>query len=199
MKKVLSLVLALLILAIVPVFAETSETNEVADLADGVETITLDSGISLTYNKYEFKIDVDENGGVAGSYLGETPELIGFNIVIAEDTDAEAYMTEAAATHEAELEKSMFFSDENEWLYFAYDNESSEEYGNQVVVYARNFDGGCYIVTAYGCYENLAESEETAPSEEASSSEETAASENTAIDEGLIALEQILDSLNFEK
>lgn len=180
MKKILPLVLALLMLATIPAFAETS------DLADGVETITLDSGISLTYNKYEFKIDVDENGDVAGAYLGETPEPIGFNIVTAEDTDAEEYMTEAAATHEATLEKGMFFSDENEWLYFSYDNESSEEYINQVVVYARNFDGGCYIVTAFGCYEKDAENEETA------------SSENTAIDDGLLALEQILDSLSFE-
>ena len=182
MKKILSLVLALLMLTITPVFAETSETNEAADLADGVETITLDSGISLTYNKYEFKIDVDENGDIEGAYLGETPDLIGFNIVIAEDTDAEAYMTDAAAAHNADLEKGMFFADGDEWLSFVYDNESSEEYRNQVVVYARNFDGGCYIVTAYGCYKDRTESE---------------SDEDSAIDEGLTELEQILDSLHF--
>ena len=182
MKKILSLALALLMLAGVSAFAETGALNEAAGLADGVETITLDSGISLTYDKYEFKIDVDENGDIEGTYLGEAPGLIGFNIVIAEDTDADAYMAEAAAAHEADLEKGMFFADGDEWLNFAYDNASSGEYRNRVAVYARNYDGGCYIVTAYGCYEDRTERERD---------------EGSAIDEGLTGLEQILDSLRF--
>ncbi len=179
MKKVLSLVLALMMLVITPVFAETSGSDETTDLPDGLEFIMLDSGISLIYNKYDFKVDVDENGDVAGAYLGETSEPFGFNIVVAEDTDAEAYMTEAAATHEAELNKGMFFSDDGEWLYFVYENEASEGYTGQVMVCARNYDGGCYIVTAYGCYKN------------------DAADDEAALD-GEIALEQVLDGLSFD-
>lgn len=183
MKRILSLVLALVMLAIVPAFAESTETNGIVDLPDGVETLTLENGISLTFNRYNFKVDVDENGDVAGMYLGETAEPFGFSIVVAEDTDAEAYMTEAAATHKAELDKGMFFSDDKEWLYFVYDNGSSEDYANQVVVYARNFDGGCYIVTAYGCCEKNAE-------------EDTATDGNAVLD-AEAELEQILDSLRF--
>ena len=154
---------------------------ESAELADGVETLTLDSGISLTYNRYDFKVDIDENGDVAGMYLGETPKPVGFNIVIAEDTDAEAYMTEAAAAHEAELSKNMCFDDENEWLIFNYRTDVSEEYTSEVTVYARNYDGGCYIVTAYYYYEN---SGSQAGEEEPN---------------GHVEMEQLFDSLSFSK
>ncbi|MDO4853638.1 MAG: hypothetical protein Q4A88_09520 [Clostridia bacterium] len=154
---------------------------ESAELADGVETLTLDSGISFTYNRYDFKVDVDENGDVAGMYLGETPKPLGFNIVIAEDTDAEAYMTEAAAAHEAELSKNMCFDDENEWLIFNYRTDVSEEYTSEVTVYARNYDGGCYIVTAYYYYEN--------------SGSQTGEEEP----DGHVEMEQLFDSLSFSK
>ena len=154
---------------------------ESAELADGVETLALESGISLTYNRYDFKVDVDENGDVAGMYLGETPKPVGFNIVIAEDTDAEAYMTEAAAAHEAELSKNMCFDDENEWLIFNYRTDVSEEYTSEVTVYARNYDGGCYIVTAYYYYEN---SGSQAGEEEPN---------------GHVEMEQLFDSLSFSK
>lgn len=182
MKKLLSLALTLLLLAIAP--AVSAEAAEPADLADGVETLALDNGISLTYNKYDFKVDVDENGNVTGLYLGETPAPVGFSIEAAAGTDAEAYMTAAAAAHSAELCRIAAFDEGNEWLSFDYSTEAPEEYTCQVTVYARNFDGGCYIVTAYCCYESDAE-------QEAETDEE--------VSEVHVQLEQLLDSLRFTK
>ncbi len=177
MKKLLSLALTLLLLAIAP--AVSAE-----DLADGIETLALDNGISLTYSKYDFKVDVDENGNVTCLYLGETPAPVGFSIEVAAGTDAEAYMTTAAAAHSAELCRIAAFDEENEWLSFDYSTEAPEEYTGQVTVYARNFDDGCYIVTAYCYYESNAEQE--------------AETDEEALD-GHVQLEQILDSLNFTK
>ena len=158
MKKILALVLAMMLLIAMPVLAENEEVTaemtetEEGELEDGMETITTDSGISLSFDKYDFKVDIDENGDIGGEYLGETPDPIGFSVVTAEDTDAETYMTEAAEAHDAELSSGNFYSDSKEWFYFSYTTEASEGNVAEVVVAARNFDGGCYIVTAYGFY-----------------------------------------------
>lgn len=191
MKKILALVLAMMLLIAVPVLAENEEvtteetettetsTVEEGELEDGTETITTDTGISLSFDKYDFKVDIDENGDIGGEYLGETPDPIGFNIVTAEDTDAETYMTEAAEAHEAELMSGNFYSDSKEWYYFSYTSEASEGNVAEVVVAARNYDGGCYIVTAYGFY---AEDE---------------ANENEEYIDANADLADVLDSLSF--
>ncbi len=166
MKKIFALVLALMLLVAMPVLAENEEVTdneevvaEEGEVADGIETITTDNGISFTYDKNDFKVDIDENGDIAGTYLGETPDPIGFNIVCSEDTDAETYMTEAAESHGAELLSGNFYSDPEEWFYFSYTNEGSEGNVQEVVVASRNYEGGCYIVTAYGFYAENEENE----------------------------------------
>ena len=180
MKKILALVLALMLLVALPVLAETENTEvEEGEVADGTETITTDNGISLTYDKNDFKVDIDENGDIGGEYLGDAPAALGFNIVTAEDTDAEAYMTEAAESHGCELLSGNFYADSDEWFYFSYTSEATEGYVPEVVVAARNYDGGCYIVTAYGFY---AEDE---------------ANENADYTDANADLADILDSLTF--
>lgn len=155
------------------------ETGDAAGVTSGLETLTLDNGISLSYDKNSIKIDVDENGNVDGSYLGAEPGTTGFNIVVA-DTEAETYMTEAAKAHETELTSGMCFADAELWLYFTYDNGSSEEYTSEVTVYARDFEGGCYLVTVYDKYEN-------------------GANDTEELRDAQVAIEQVLDSLSFTK
>lgn len=144
--NLLVLILTVAVLFTVPAMAE-------GELPDGTETLTLDNRISFTYDKYNFKVDVDENGDVAGTYLGESAELVGFNIVNAEDTDAEAYIAEAAESYNADVNIGNCFAEGNEWYSFMNTYENEE---NTVVrvVYARNNDTGCWIVTVFSYYPN---------------------------------------------
>lgn len=179
MKKFLSLMVALLVLATVPAFADTIENN------DGTVTLTTDNGVTLTYTKDEFEVTVDENGDVAGSYTGESPEPIHFTVATMKDTDAEAYINEQAAAHSAEVEKIAAFDEEAEWFSFSYEEAAADGNTNTVTVYARNCEGGCYVVTAYSYF--------TADAADAETTDD-----GDAID-GSVELTMILDSMSFAK
>ncbi len=179
MKKFLSLMVALLVLATVPAFADTIENN------DGTTTLTTENGVTLTYTKEDFEVTVDENGDVAGNFTGEAAEPIHFTVATMKDTDAEAYMTEQAAAHNAEVEKNVAFDEENEWFVFSYEEAAADGNTNTVTVYARNCEGGCYVVTAYSYF-----------TADAAAAEET--DDGDSID-GSVKLTMILDGMSFAK
>ncbi len=184
MKKLLSVVLALmLLLTAVCALADTVETaNE-----DGTVTVTTDEGVTFTYSKEDFEVNIDENGRINGKYLEETPEAVGFTVEVLKDTDAETHMAELAASYGTEVTGGTAFDEDEtvEWLSTEY-ADVGETYTTTITVYARGFEGGCYVVTVYNYYENDVDADAEASDED----EELG---------GFVVLEKLLDSLSFAK
>lgn len=75
--KILSAVIAGMMLLCAFAFAE--EADEGADALPSGETVFETNGIGVTYNKYNFKCDMDEHGNLKLTYLGdsEAPVRVG--------------------------------------------------------------------------------------------------------------------------
>ena len=186
MKKFLSVVLASMML--MTAASALADNTEVAN-EDGTTTVTTEKGATFTYDKNDFETTVDENGNIEVKYTQETPADVRFTVEFVADTTAESYMAEAAG--DAEVTKTTAFDEDEsvEWMTFEKE-EAGETYTTTTTVYARDYEGGCYVVTVYSYYTNS--DAETAESTEETSDEEGETSE-------LASLEQILGSLSFAK
>ena len=185
MKKLLSLVLAAMML-LTATFALADMTETTND--DGTTTVTTDNGATFTYSKDDFSVIISEDGTVEGVYLPETAESVYFTIKVLADTDAASYMAGVADAFGTEvMTDSAFFNEPDTVEWFVTDCEASD--GENTITtsfYARNFDGGCYVVAVYSFYENNA-------NEDAEVADEDLELASTT------ALEQVLGSLSFAK
>ena len=77
-KKTLSVLLAAIMLLVCAAALAEVKDGDVADLPKGGTTFE-SNGISVSYNKYNFKCDMDEHGDLKLTYLGESdaPVIIG--------------------------------------------------------------------------------------------------------------------------